>query len=351
MPTERAGDVAPGRSLPATIAYLRPAALIAVVAVAGLLGGRMIPLLGAAAFAMITGVLLRTLGPAAWTAGVPPRLGSRLLQLSIVALGLSVNMALVASVAASSFIVMIVTLVIGLAAILVIARRLGIEPAMGALVAAGTAICGASAIAAVAPVVGATGRQVGRALAVIFAFNLAAVALFPAIGHALDLAGSRYAVWAGTAVNDTASVLAAAFAFAPDTIAEATTVKLARTLMIVPVVLAFAATSRRMPAGTGAGTVAGIRARLRLVPLFVIAFLAGALLNTAGLVPPAVASIAPQVAFVGTVVALATIGLTVDLRSFAGSGSRLILLGLFGWLIVATSSMLLIQAGSIPGAR
>jgi len=134
------------------------------------------------------------------------------LQVSIVTLGLGVNLSLVATVAAESFAIMVVTLVIGLSAILLLGRWLRLEAPMTALIAAGTAICGASAIAAVAPVVDASSRQVGRAVAVIFAFNLTAIALFPLIGHAIGLPGPRYAVWAGTAVNDTSSVLAAAFA-------------------------------------------------------------------------------------------------------------------------------------------
>ena len=152
------------------------------------------PLLGAAALAMITGVAVRTLAPAPWTTSVPPKLGSKALQVSIVTLGLGVNLSLVATVAAESFAIMVVTLVIGLSAILLLGRWLRLEAPMTALIAAGTAICGASAIAAVAPVVDASSRQVGRAVAVIFAFNLTAIALFPLIGHAIGLPGPRYAV-------------------------------------------------------------------------------------------------------------------------------------------------------------
>jgi uncharacterized integral membrane protein (TIGR00698 family) len=322
---------------------LRPFALIGLIALVGLGGAQVVPLLGPAALALLGGVAIRTLAPVSWTAGVPPKLGSRALQISIVALGVGVNLSLVATVAADSFAIMIVTLAIGLGAILLIGRWFRLEEPMAALIAAGTAICGASAIAAVAPVVNASGRQTGRAVAVIFAFNLTAIALFPLIGHAIDLPSPRYAVWAGTAVNDTSSVLAAAFAFGPATVASAATVKLARTLMIIPVVLLFTLTSARaVNAGEG-GWRAAAAARLRLVPLFVIAFLAGATANTAGLVPSAVTSASPQIALLGTVVALAAIGLTVDLRSFAGSGSRAVVLGLAGWLIVASSSLVLIE--------
>jgi uncharacterized membrane protein YadS len=191
-------------------------------------------------------------------------------------------------------------------------------------------------------------------VAVIFAFNLTAVALFPIIAHAIGLPAPMYAVWAGTAVNDTSSVLAAAFAFGPDTVAAATTVKLARTLMIVPVVLLFAALAPRLteatPPAAGSGVAAGLAparrgrlAWLRLIPIFVVAFLAGAAFNTLGLIPSQTVTLTPQIAQVGTVVALAAVGLSVDLRSFAGSGSRPILLGLIGWVIVASSSLVLIE--------
>ena len=320
---------------------VRVAALIGLVAGFGLVAAQALPLLGAAAIAMLTGVAIRTLAPARLTAGIPPKLGSKVLQLSIVALGLSVNLAVIARVTQGSLVVMLTSLVIGLVTILVFGRLLGLDLPMAALIAAGTSICGASAIAAVAPVVGASSRQVARAVTVIFAFNLTAVVLFPLIARAISMGDFHYAVWAGTAVNDTSSVLAAAFAFGPATVAEAATVKLARTIMIVPVVLAFAALA---PASSDAPRPPRTR-RLRLIPLFVVAFLAGAALNSVGLVPEVIALAAPKAALVGTVVALSAIGLTVDLRSFRGSGATILLLGLLGWLIVAASSLSLIEIG------
>jgi uncharacterized membrane protein YadS len=161
-------------------------------------------------------------------------------------------------------------------------------------------------------------------------------------------------------------VLAAAFAFGPATVAEATTVKLARTVMIVPIVLLFAAFAPRRddlgpdsaPAASPSSAPGASRAaaapsrltRLRLVPVFVVAFLAGAALNTLGLVPRQVTDITPQIAQLGTVIALAAVGLNVDLRSFAGSGGRSIVLGLIGWVIVASSSLVLIAVvGGLRG--
>ena len=228
---------------------------------------------------------------------------------------------------------------------------------MAALLAAGTAICGASAIAAVAPVVGASSRQISRSVAVIFAFNLTAVALFPLIAHAIGMPAPKYAVWAGTAVNDTSSVLAAAFAFGPATVAEATTVKLARTRDDRADRAAVRGLRTRPPAVAGAGAAARSHPesrprvnRLRLVPVFVVAFLAGAALNTLGLVPRQVTDVTPQIAQLGTVIALSAVGLTVDLRSFAGSGVRPIVVGLIGWVIVASSSLVLIAVvGGLRG--
>jgi uncharacterized integral membrane protein (TIGR00698 family) len=326
-----------------TWARLRYWPVVLAVTAAGFGGAALLPIFGPAALAMICGVGLRTAAPARLTDLVPARLGSRVLQLSIVLLGLSVNLGTVVSVAAGSFLVMVISLSVGLGLILLIGRRLDLDLPTRALIAAGTSICGASAIAAVAPVVGASGRQISRAVAVIFAFNLTAVVMFPVIAHAIGLSASRYAVWAGTAVNDTSSVLAAAYAFGSGTVGQAATVKLARTVMIVPVVILFAAIAPHTAVERRTSPIE----RLRLVPRFVVAFLAGAALNTIGILPSQIAMLAPGLALLGTVVALAAIGLTVDLRSFAGSGFRLVLLGLFGWLIVAGSSLVLIELGGL----
>jgi uncharacterized integral membrane protein (TIGR00698 family) len=214
---------------------------------------------------------------------------------------------------------------------------------MRCLIGMGTTICGASAIAALAPVIRAKTEEIAYAVSVVFLFNMLAVIIFPLIGHAIGLSDHGFGLWAGTAVNDTSAVVAAGFAYSPAAGAFATIVKLTRTTLIIPLVLGFGLAipwldpeSRR--AGRG-----DLGARLkRAVPWFIGLFVIASLLNTLGLIGRA----APEVQLVARfvmVVALAAVGLQGHWRAFAGAGFRPLGLGLGTWAVVALAS-LLIQA-------
>lgn len=137
---------------------------------------------------------------------------------------------------------------LGVAAILItglmLARLFRIDSDCGRLISSGTAICGGSAIAAVAPVLGARDGAVLMSLACVFVLNAVALYLFPLVGHALDLSQSQFALWAAIAIHDTSSVVGAASSYGDQALAEATVLKLARALWIVPLVVLFMFTSR-----------------------------------------------------------------------------------------------------------
>lgn len=329
-----------GRRLDIGDPRLALAALVILVSLAAWLLGAALPVLGPAVLALLVGTLVRTFAPIREAVvAQAPVTGTRLLQLSIVALGLSLDAGEVLRVAGTSLPVMLVTLAVGLAGISLLGRALGVSMPVRGLLVVGTSICGASAIAAVAPVVEATGLEIGYAVSVIFVFNITAVIVFPAIAHAAGFAPQSFAIWAGTAVNDTSSVLAAAFAFGAGTAAYAAVVKLSRTLMILPVTVATAVLS----AG-GDGADLRTRARVaftRALPWFIVAFLGASLLNTVGAVPAALAHAAAWVAQVGTVLALASVGLGTHLARFRDAGPRPLLLGLGGWILIASTSLVL----------
>ncbi len=316
------------------------ALLVLLVSLAAWALGAALPVLGPAVLALLVGALVRALAPVDEAVVAPSSaVGTRLLQVSIVALGLSVDAGEVLRVAGTSLPVMLGTLAIGLAGITMLGRALGVAMPVRGLLTVGTSICGASAIAAVAPVLGATSAEIGYAVSVIFVFNISAVVVFPAVAHAAGFAPQTFAIWAGTAVNDTSSVLAAAFAFGAGTAAYAAVVKLSRTLMILPVTVAAAVLSAR-----GDEADVGTRARTalrRALPWFIVAFLGASLLNTAGLVPDVLARLAATVAQVGTVLALASVGLGTHLDHFRQAGPRPLLLGLAGWVLIATTSLAL----------
>ena len=309
-----------------------------VAVLAWFLGGAL-PLLGPAVVALLLGVVVRSIAPIdPRLTAVAPALGARLLQTSIVLLGLSVNVADVLAVARTSLPVMLGTLGVGLVGIWVLGRSLGVPSSVRALVTVGTSICGASAIAALAPVVGAESTEIAYAVSVVFVFNAAAVVAFPLIAHTFGMAADTFAVWAGTAINDTSSVLAAGFAFGAGTAVYAAVVKLSRTLMILPVTVGAAMLLHEGEAGLVARARTAFR---RALPWFIVAFLGGSLLNGAGLVPNDASRAAGTLAQLGTVLALSAIGLGTDIRAFRRAGPRPLLLGLAGWCLVAVTSLAL----------
>jgi uncharacterized integral membrane protein (TIGR00698 family) len=210
-----------------------------------------------------------------------------------------------------------------------VGRVLDIPPHLKLLIGIGTAICGASAIAAVAPIIRAKHQEIAYAVAVIFTFNVAAIALFPSVGHMLNLSAETFGVWAGTAVNDTSSVIATAFAFGETSSEHAVVVKLARTTAIVPLVILLALIVRR----------SGPTDASRAFPLFIVWFLVGATLNTAGVIPQWAEAVMRPSADVAIVIALAAVGLTTSVGDVRSSGFRPLLFGASVWAAVALTSL------------
>jgi uncharacterized integral membrane protein (TIGR00698 family) len=316
--------------------------ILATASVGGLIG-QIVPALGPAGAALILGVVTATVLPAGNSRGFSSSVATRALQLSITLLGLSVSAAEVVDVARSSIPIAVITVAIGLAVGFMIGRRLGIGDVLVGLLAAGTAICGGSAIAAIGPTVRATREEMSYSVSVIFFFSLFAVATMPMIGNALALPATAFAVWAGTAINDTASVLAASSAFAPAVLGYATAVKLFRTMLLLPTAV-IVALNVKHPGDRELRLRATLR---RAVPWVAIAFLLGCIANAGGLVPPALADIAGQTARISSVIALAAIGLSTNPAQFREHGGRPIAVAALAWVGVASSSIALIAISGI----
>ncbi|MST32852.1 putative sulfate exporter family transporter, partial [Acidimicrobiaceae bacterium USS-CC1] len=161
----------------------------------------------------------------------------RVLQGSIVLLGLGLSLGQVVSAGRHSLPVLVGTLVIALLAGWLAGKALRLPGDVATLVTVGTAICGASAIAATDAVIDADGADVSYAVTTIFTFNVAAVLLYPTIGHALGFSQHTFGLWAGTAINDVSSVVAAATTYGPVAASYGVVVKLTRTLAIIPISL------------------------------------------------------------------------------------------------------------------
>jgi len=321
-----------------------PGLLLALViaAVASFLA-RAVPLVGAAVIAILIGIAVRSASglPAVLVPGV--RLATkRVLQLSIVLLGTGLSLSQVWTTGRASVVVMLGTLVIGLVVMLALARLLGVERTLARLISVGTGICGASAIGALAPAIDADGASIAYAISTVFLFNIAGVLLFPPLGHLLGLSQHGFGLWAGTAINDTSSVVAAAYVYGAPAGAYAVVVKLTRTVMIVPVTILFAVVAAREKGRGKAGEAgSGPRRIVSGLPLFIVWFLVASALNTLGVFHPLGAKTLPALGQFCIVVALAGVGLSADLRAMARTGLRPVLLGLLGWVCVATTSLLL----------
>jgi uncharacterized integral membrane protein (TIGR00698 family) len=261
-----------------------------------------------------------------------------------VILGLNLSLGQVASIGAGSLPVLVGTLVAALTMAKLVGGRLGLSPNLTALIGVGTAICGASAIAAADAVIDADEPDVSYSVTTIFLFNVAAVLAYPSLGHLLGLSQHAFGLFAGTAVNDTSSVVAASSAYGHQALQYGVVVKLTRTLAIVPVCagLAWWQARRRSLTPTdpalGARPQAGLRS---ILPRFMVWFLAAVTLNSGGLVPARFHADLSTLAMWSITVALAAIGLSTELGPIRRTGPRPLLLGAILWLTVGLSSLLL----------
>jgi uncharacterized integral membrane protein (TIGR00698 family) len=314
-------------------------ACVAVALVASALGA-LLPLIGAPVFSILIGVLLSPLRARAdWLDAGAAFAGKQLLQWSIVLLGATLSLSEIVRGGAASLPVMLGTLLVVLVLAYLVGRMLGLDRDLRRLLAIGTAICGGSAIAALASVIDVDRSDVAYALGAVFFFNIVAVLTFPAAGHALLLSQSSFGLWAGTAINDTSSVVAAAFSYGHAAGNAAVVVKLTRTLLIVPIV-GFYAVKHMLSPQAGDKRIDWIR----IFPWFIVWFLIAAILNSLGFIPHAWQHSLQQVALFSIVVALAGVGLSADVQRMRKAGFRPLLLGAILWIAISAASLLIAHA-------
>ena len=311
--------------------------LAAGIAVAALGLGRMAPLIGGPVFGIVLGILVRNLfAPSGrFTPGIQFA-GKQVLQWSIIALGFGLSLDQVARTGMESLSVTLVTITVAFLAAWGLGRALKVHDKLKILIGVGTAICGGSAIAAVTPILKPDEHDTAFAISTIFLFNLVAVLLFPLLGHVLHLSDLGFGLWAGTAINDTSSVVAAGYSFSKAAGDYATIVKLTRATLIIPIclVLALAVAWREKKHGAGDFSLK------KIFPWFILWFLVASAVRTAGLVPAAIQPAIHMAAEFLIIVALTAIGLSANLRRMASTGARPILLGLGVWAAVSVSSLL-----------
>lgn len=331
--SRRGGEVLPGVLLTAAIALVATGI------------GALIPVLGSAVPAIVIGVILSVLRPRLMRrheradAAIQPGIaysGKFLLQLAVVLLGVQLSIGSILQVGLESLPIMLSSLIVCLLGAWWIGRALRVERRLTTLIGVGTGICGASAIAAVSPVIGAVSAEIAYAVSTIFLFNILAVVLFPIIGHALNLDPHTFGLLAGTAINDTSSVVAAASVYSTAALGFAVVVKLVRTLMIIPISigLSFMEARRQIDAQRLDGSRIA-----KLVPWFLIGFVVVAAVNSTGVVPDGPRDLLVHASVFLIAMALAGIGLSTDIPALRRAGWRPLALGGILWALVTVTSL------------
>lgn len=307
--------------------------------------GKAFPIVGGPVFAILAGMLITFLLPdkSRLQKGIAFT-SKKVLQYAVILLGFGLNLSEIAKVGAQSLPIIVATIATALLIAYFVSRRLQMPGNVATLIGVGSSICGGSAIAAAAPVVGADDEEIAQSISVIFLFNVLAALIFPTLGMALGLSTDGFGLFAGTAVNDTSSVTAAAAAWdglhpGANALDTATIVKLTRTLAIIPIVLVLA-----LLQGKKAGAKGG-RVNLRQIfPMFILYFvLASCITTVCSLLGVPMAVFAPfkSLSKFFIIMAMAAIGLNTNIVKLVKSGGKPILLGACCWVGITAVSLMM----------
>ena len=305
--------------------------------------GRAFEVVGGPVFAILLGMVMALF----WKEQGRARAGitftsKKILQLAVVLLGFGMNLSSVAKVGAQSLPIILSTITTSLVAAFVLHKLLHMDAKISTLIGVGSSICGGSAIAATAPVIGADDEEIAQSISVIFLFNVLAALTFPTLGGMLGLSNEGFGLLAGTAVNDTSSVTAAAAAWdgihGSNTLDTAAIVKMTRTLAIIPItlVLAFLRTRQEEKSVRGTGVTVSLK---EIFPWFVLFFVLASVVTTLLPLPAAVTGFLKSASKFFIVMAMAAIGLNTDVVKLVRTGGKPIFMGFCCWVAIACVSL------------
>ncbi len=316
--------------------------LCLVIAVPAWFLGQLVPVVGGPVFAILAGMVITLFLKE--KGSLQPGItftSKKILQYAVVLLGFGMNLTTIAKTGWQSLPVIVSTITTSLVISYVLYRVMRVPSKISTLVGVGSSICGGSAIAATAPVIGADDEEIAQSISVIFLFNVIAALVFPTLGGALGLTNEGFGLFAGTAINDTSSVTAAATAWdgmhGSNTLDSATVVKLTRTLAIIPItlVLAFVRT-RKEKSGTGQGV-----SLKKIFPFFILFFVLASVVTTVFQLPAFVTSPLRNLSKFFIIMAMAAIGLNTNIVKLVKTGGKPIFMGLCCWLGIAGVSLLM----------
>ncbi len=327
-----------------------------MLAVPAWLLGRAFPVIGGPVFAILMGMLLSLVlpGRARCQAGIAFT-SKKILQYAVILLGFGLNLSQIAQVGARSLPIICTTISVSLLIAFLLRKRLAMPNNIAVLVGVGSSICGGSAIAATAPVIGADDEEIAQSISVIFLFNILAALFFPTLGGALGMTNEGFGLFAGTAINDTSSVTAAAstwdtlHATGGAVLEYATIVKLTRTLAIIPITLALAFW-RTWQVKRGGAVSNGSFDLKKIFPFFILFFVLASIITTVSTmlgVDPGFFAPFKELSKFFIILAMAAIGLNTDLVKLVKTGAKPILLGVSCWAGITCASLLMQHLGGL----
>lgn len=317
-----------------------------VIAIPATLLGKQIEVVGGPVFAILIGMVLALAFPKDRReplAGGVTYTSKKILQYAVILLGFGMNLSQILSKGAQSLPIIVATISTSLVIAFVLCRVMNVPGKIATLVGVGSSICGGSAIAATAPVIDADDREIAQAISVIFLFNVIAALVFPTLGGMLGLTNEGFGLFAGTAINDTSSVTAAASAWdsmhpGANVLESATVVKLTRTLAIIPITLVLACWQMHLARKAG-GDAKNTFSFKRAFPMFVLFFVLASVVTTVFQLPVSITAPIKELSKFFIVMAMAAIGFNTDIVELVKKGGKPIALGFCCWIGIACMSL------------
>ena len=324
--------------------------LCLVIAVPSRFLGKMFPVIGGAVIAIVAGMVTTVFwkDKNSFAPGITFT-SKKILQWAVVLLGFGMDLGVVFQTGKQSLPIIVCTITTSLVLSFVLHKAMDIPSKISTLVGVGSSICGGSAIAATAPVIDADDEEVAQAISVIFFFNVLAAILFPIFGQMIGFdttSGEAFGVFAGTAVNDTSSVTAAAstwdsmWGLGSQTLDKAVTVKLTRTLAIIPITLVLAFLRTRKASENGENKVS----MKQIFPFFILYFIAASVITTVAVQSGISANVFAPVKELSKffiVLAMAAIGLNTDIVKLVKTGGKPLVMGACCWAGITAVSLLM----------
>lgn len=321
--------------------------LCLVIAIPAWLLGKQFPMIGGPVIAILLGMVITLFlkNKAPFAAGIKFT-SKKILQYAVILLGFGLNLRVILETGKQSLPIIVATIAVSLLIAYVLHKAMHIPSRVSTLVGIGSSICGGSAIAATAPVIDADDEEVAQAISIIFFFNVLAAILFPNLGALLGFSqtsGEAFGIFAGTAVNDTSSVTAAAatwdamYGLGSATLDKAVTVKLTRTLAIIPITLVLALYRARREKSEKASF-----ALKQIFPFFILYFIGASVITTVSVglgVDASVFSPIKELSKFLIVLAMAAIGLNTDIVKLVKTGGKPLVMGLACWIGITATSL------------